>query len=351
MRIRFTLLFTLLGVSAAFLSLRCGDAADGRDSATNSVHQNATDVKALTVQPQTFVDYIELTGSVKADVTTVISAEESGSVKTILRDKGEHVKRGDIVLVLNSSVLQASYDEARAAYLLSEATFKRQANLYKDNVISEQKYLEFKYNLARDRARHENLSARLAKTKIKSPVTGIIDDKFVEVGEFVMPGTRLVRIVKTDVVKIAAGAPERFVQDVSLGAQTEITIDVLTDRTFNGPVTFVGPSINKQTRTFPIEIQLDNADGQLKPEMFARIKIRKVEVPDAVVIPRDAIIETEKGKFIFVANSSVAVRRQIQIGGANDNKVWVKIGLRPGEKIIVVGHRDLVDGDRIVIHN
>jgi RND family efflux transporter MFP subunit len=341
------LTLTVLSLLLAILNWSCGE--EGHSEGTNGVAEKVTDVKAITVAPRTFTDYIEVTGTVIADITSVVSAEESGVIENFLKEKGDRVKQDEVIVKLNSRVLKASYDEARAAHLLSEATYKRQANLYKDNVISEQKYLETKYANDRNLAYYENLKARLEKSEIESPIPGYIDEQYAEVGEFVQPGVRLFRVVKTDVVKVSAGVPERFMPHVNIGSLATITFDVFPGETFEGKVTFLGPSINKNSRTFPIEIDLGNREGKLKPEMFANVRIRRSQLENVVVIPRDAIIESENGKFAFVANGGVAHKRAVKIGASYENEVWIEDGVKPGDQLIVIGHRDLVDGERIAL--
>ncbi|MFQ5604309.1 MAG: efflux RND transporter periplasmic adaptor subunit [bacterium] len=333
-----------------FLSANCGDDSEAQNGGTNGITEKVTDVKVMLITPQSFSEFIEVTGTVRADIAAVISAEESGVIEAFLKDKGELVSEKEVVVQLKSKVLQASFNEAKAAYLLSKATFDRQANLYRDKVISEQKYLEYKYSLDRDHARYENLQARLEKTRIKSPVAGVIDNRLVEVGEFVLPGTPLFKVVKTDVVKIAAAVPERYITDVQIGSPVTISFDILQSTELQGKVFFVGPSIDKSSRTFPIEIAIKNRKRQLKPEMYANIKIKKAQLENVVVIPRDAIIETETGKYVFVDKGNLAVKRQVRIGGSYNNQIWITEGLAGGERLIVVGHRDLVDGERIAVH-
>ncbi len=330
--------------------MACG--SDKEDAAgANGKLEKASDVEVSTLRPQNFEEFIDVTGTVNADLKTVVSAEEQGVIQRFLKEKGAWVHRGETVVILKSKVLQASYNEAKSTYLLSKVTYERQANLYKDNVIPEQKYLDYKYSYERDKARFDMLAAKLEKMKINSPFSGFIDDKLVEVGEFILPGKPLFRIVKTDYVKIAAGVPENYILDVRKGTQAQITFDVLPEETLSGKITFVGPSINKSTRTFPIEIRLKNPGGELKPQMFANIKINKSNIQNVVVIPRDAIIETENSKIVFTVNGETAQKHQIEIGGAYNDKIWIKKGLSPGMQLIIVGHRDLVDGERITIHH
>lgn len=340
----------LLLSTMIFLTLHCGKDGD-RVNGTDGRAQKATDVKVITLSTASFRDYIDVTGHVQADIATVVSAEEQGVVQRFFKEKGDWVDAGEVVLSLKSKVLQANYDEAKASYLLSKATFERQANLYKDKVIPEQKYLEYKYTYDRDKARFDMLSAKLEKTTIVSPVPGYLDERFVEIGEFILPGRQLFRIVKTDTVKITAGVPETYVQDIRKGTPVDITVDVLPDLKISSRVSYVGPSIDKGSRTFPIEIRFKNPQGKLKPEMFANLKIARAAVDNAIVIPRDAVIETESHKYVFLARDGTARRQDISIGGAYGNQIWVSSGLQPGQRLIVTGHRDLVDGEPIVVHN
>jgi RND family efflux transporter MFP subunit len=338
----------VLIVAVSSLHMHCGNDTDAGSNG-NGLVEKVTDVRIMTLAPTEFIDYIEVTGKVNAEVTSTVSAEEAGVIERYLKDKGDLVKKGEEVVRLESKVLQASADEANASYLLSKATYERQANLYQDNVISEQQYLQHKYSLDRDRARYDNLLARLAKTRIKSPVTGKIDQKLSEIGEFVMPGKPLFKVVKTDIVKIFAGVPEKYIQDVVAGSGANISFDVLPGEEFIADVTFVGPSIDASSRTFPIEIALKNKSGILKPEMFANIRIKKAERQDVVVVGRDAIIETEAGKYAFIEQGGIAARKSIEIGGSFNNRIWVKSGLSIGDRLIVVGHRDLVDGEKVAV--
>ncbi|MFQ5753705.1 MAG: efflux RND transporter periplasmic adaptor subunit, partial [bacterium] len=130
-------------LALSLIFIKCSREVDGKNDSTNGISEKVTDVKVMTIEPQSFVDFIEVTGTVHADITTTMSAEEMGVIDKFIKDKGDWVKKGEVIVKLRNKVLQASYEEAEASYLLSKATFQRQANLYKDNVISEQKYLEY----------------------------------------------------------------------------------------------------------------------------------------------------------------------------------------------------------------
>ena len=340
-----------IGILAlALLTAACGgneevtqDGANGSDG----VRAKVTNVEVMEVVPRPFEEYIRVTGTVKAGAMATVSAEEAGVVETFVRDRGETVKRGDVVVRLRSDLLTAGYHEAEAAYNLAEATARRQENLYAERSISEQQYLNAKYNRDMAKARLEQLAARLAKTSIRSPVSGLVDARFVEPGEYVGPGTPLFTVVDVDTVKIEAGIPERYVPDLRTGTSATLTFDVYPDTAFQGLIRFVGASIDPRNRTFPVEVELANRRHLIKPEMLARLKILRRRLPQAIVVPLDAVIEREKGAEVFVASGEVAQRRQVEVGPSEGDQVVVLSGLAPGDLLIVVGQRDLTIGERI----
>ncbi len=313
--------------------------------------ESTVNVETTTLKPTKFAEYVEAPGVVKADVAAKISAEEAGVVKRILRDKGAAVRRGETIIELDAEIMLESYRGAEAAYNAARERFERQKNLIAEKAIAEQQFLDTKFAYQQAKAAFEGLRARLGKTKITSPIDGRIDARYVELGEFISPGTPVVNIIKTDVVKIEAGIPERYITDVRLNSEVEVTVDILGEQVFTGNITFIGSTIHPTNRTFPVEIKLDNRDGALKPNMFTKLRIKRKEYPEGFVIPRDALIETETGKAIFLARDDRALRQEITVIAIDGNLALVEGAFNFGDKIIIRGHRELVSGEAISILN
>lgn len=324
-----------------------GDPEGGSEGFVRVINVTATEV-----QPQEFEETIQVTGTVQANRDVMIAAEESGVIREIFVEKGTAVTAGRPVAKIDDRILKAQVDQARAAAELGRQTWERRKRLWEeDQVGSELAYLEAKAQAEQSAASLAALEERLERTTIRAPIEGILDSREVEVGSMVSMGTPIARIVDLNPVKIDGGVPERFARDVSSGTRARITFDVLQGEVFEGTVSFVGASVNPRNRTFPVELQLPNPGGVMKPEMVANIELIRRSLEEALVVPQESVVRVEDGFVVFVVTErdgrSVAEVRRVELGPAQRNQVVVDAGLQPGDKLIVVGQQEVADGDRV----
>ena len=212
-------------------------------------------------------------------------------------------------------------------------------------------YLEAKYASEQTSANLRLLEARLERTVVRAPITGILDSREIEVGNMVGAGTPVARIVDNNPVKITAGVPERYAADVKTGADAVVTFDVLEDQEFTGRVSYTGAAVNPRNRTFPLELVLRNPGGIFKPEMVANVAVARRTNEDAIVVPQEAIVRIEDGFIAFVVvernGYSVTEAREVELGAAQDNRIQVLSGLEPGDRLVVVGQKIVAAGDRV----
>ena len=165
------------------------------------------------------------------------------------------------------------------------------------------------------------------------------------------PGVTVGRLVAIDPIKVFAGVPERYAPDVEVGAEVSLRFEALGDGVYTAPIRYVGSTINPRSRTFPIEIELPNPDGAIKPEMVANMSVSRRTVDNAIVVPQDALVRVEEGYVAFVAverdGRAVAEAREVVLGPSRRNLVVVEDGIAAGEQLIVVGQKSVADGDRI----
>lgn len=313
-------------------------------------------VEVTAVSLSHFVDFIRITGEVEAMHDVTVSAEETGALARFFVEKGSRVERGQAIAKINDVVLKAQVDEARAVAQLAAEQFERQRRLWEDEKIgSEIAYLEAKSGATAAAARLATLEARLARTVIRAPVTGIFDEKFVEVGEMASPGTPVARVVSVGQVKIVGGVPERFALSVRRGDSARVRLDVLPNREFVGRIDFVGTSVDSRNRTLPIEIVLDNPEGVARPRMVANVQVERARLDSVVVVPQDVIVRTEDGYQVFVVaeqdGRQIARARSVTPGPSYANRVVIETGLRVGDALITLGHRLVDDGSRVRIVN
>lgn len=345
----------LAGAVAGCGQAEAGDAAPG-SAAADSGYVRLINVEVSPVELQPFSERVMLTGVVEANRDVTVSAEESGTISEILVEKGSRVRAGQALLRMDDRVLRAQVDQARAAAELARETWERRKRLWEeDRVGSELAYLEARFSAEQSAANLRTLETRLERTVIKAPVEGILEDRLVELGSLVAPGTAVARIVDVNPVKVRAGVPERYAPDVRVGARATVTFDVLPQASAEGRVEFVGAAVDARNRTFPVELNLPNADGLIKPEMVANVAVVRRSLPSAVVVPQDALVRVEDGYVVFVAEDAregegdgVRARvRPVRLGPSQANTVVIEDGLAPGDRLIVVGQKSVANGDRI----
>jgi RND family efflux transporter MFP subunit len=167
------------------------------------------------------------------------------------------------------------------------------------------------------------------------------------------PGKTVGRLVDLDPIKVFAGVPERYAPDVTAGAPAQISFSALGGEVHTAPIRYVGSTINQRSRTFPIEVQLPNPRGAIKPEMVANMAVTRQQVEEAIVVPQDALIRVEDGYVVFVAveegGQQLAEARPVVLGPTRRNLVVIAEGVSAGDRLIVVGQKSVAGGDRINI--
>lgn len=326
--------------------------ADSQDVAT--VGARVINIEAQPIALSNFVDSIRLTGEVEALHDVTISAEESGTIARFLVAKGTRVAESQVIAKIDDAVLAAQVNEARALADIAQEQYERQRRLWEEeNVGSEIAYLQSKSSAEAANARLATLETRLARTELRAPVAAVFDDKLVEVGELVSPGTPIAHLVSTGRVKVVGGVPERFALDVRDGSRAVVTLDVLGGRAFEGTVSFVGSSVDTRNRTFPIEIVIDNPNGDIKPHMLANVQVVRSRLESVVVVPQEVVQRAEDGYQIFVvATGETGLRaeaRNVRLGPSYGNRVVVDSGLAVGDRLITVGHGLVDDGSLVRI--
>lgn len=348
---------TGVAVALAFAVAACGDAeaVDVPENATGGEgFARVINVEVAPIAPEDFEERVLLTGTVAANRDVTVSAEESGAVTAVLVEKGARVRAGQALLRIDDRVLRSQVDQATAAAELARETWERRKRLWEeDQVGSELAYLEARFAAEQSAASLRTLEERLARTVIRAPVEGILEDRMVELGALVAPGTPVVRVVDVDPVKILAGVPERYAPDVAVGASATVSFDVLPDAGGTGTVHFVGAAVDPRSRTFPVELEMPNAGGVIKPEMVANVSLRRRTLPGAMVVPQDALVRREDGYVAFVVEGTGeearAAERRVTLGPSQSNRVVVLDGLGAGDRLVVVGQKSVANGDRVRI--
>jgi membrane fusion protein (multidrug efflux system) len=257
-----------------------------------------------------------------------------------------------VVARLDDRLLKSRVAAAKSEYELAETTFERQEALFADSIISALEFENVQTRRDQAQANFAQASKQYEDTQLKSPTAGRVEVRYVEAGELVSPGMPVVRVVDTRQVKIVAGVPERYAADIAEGASVSIRLPAVGIET-EASVSFVGRVVNPQSRTFPVEIEIGNEPGLLKPEMVADVSIQRRTVDDAIVIPQNAIVRDDLGTGVFVVEREsgdlMANRRDVVTGPSFGGETVIVSGLSPGDEVVVVGQSRLTDSNLVEI--
>lgn len=345
-----------LVVVAGAAVIGCGPASQASEADGGNEFAKVVNVEVSSVALTDFTSYIHLTGEVEALNDVTISAEESGVIERFFLEKGEYVRRGTPIAKIDDRTLKAQVEESEAAAQLAAERFERQRQLWEDEQIgSEIAFLEAKYQAKLQSARHQLLETRLERTIVKSPISGIFDARYVDMGEMVAPGTQVARVVEVDRVKITGGVPERFADVVLVGDSARIGFELVGGETM-GLISYVGSTVDARNRTFPIEVVIENPGRVIKPKMVANLLVASHHLQDVVVVPQDALQRTEDGYEVFViverdGGGLFSESRAVRLGPSYANSTVVTDGLSVGDRLIVRGQQLVEAGDRVRIVN
>jgi len=317
-----------------------------------AVRERIVTVGTMIVESIPFEDRIRINGNVAASEDAFISVETPGQV-LFVAERGTVVRKGDIILKLDDRLLKSGYEAAKTGFDLAEDVYNRQAALYADSVISTLQYLQTKAQRDQASSQLASIQKQLQDAELKAPFSGRIEERMTSVGQFMGPGMPVLRLVNTDKVKITGGVPERYAGKISRDTPVEINFRSYNIPSMTGSVRFAGNLINPDSRTFPVEILLDNADNAIKPLMVVELRVLRDALEASLVVPRTAVMRDDTGLSVFVVESVGEIRRAkmrpIEISLSSGDFVIIESGITAGEEIIISGFTNLGDGDLINI--
>ena len=338
----------IAGFALSLLLASCG--TSNADESQEAGQTDAVTVRIKEVRPTPFADVIQVPGAIESYQDVQLSPEEGGVIREWVARKGQWVKKGDILCILNDDVIKATYDAALAQYKIAELNYEKQKNVYDENVISELQFKSAMYNRDAAKAQADLMAARLERTRLRSPINGILNERFREVGEYAPPAVPVAHVVNVGSIKVVTDVSERFACTITVGDEATVIPDAFPEDSLKGRVIFVGSSVSSSNRTLPVEISIANPAGKLKPEMITRVRIVRSVRPDAIIVDQSLVQQVDRDKnVLYVEVNGKAEERIVTLGARQDNLVEITRGLQPGDHLIVSGYQLLVAGQSVTI--
>lgn len=294
------------------------------------------EVEAVEVDYETIEDEIFSSGTIQANEVVELSAEASGIVTDIYFEEGREVQEGELLLKINDSELQAQKQRAEFRLNLAEQREDRQRRLLERGGISQEDYDATLNEVNVLRSEIQLINAQIDKTEIRAPFSGLVGLKYVSVGSYIGPNTRIASLQEVDPIKIDFSVPERYITRVTVGDNINFTVQGV-DSTFSGEVYAIEPRINTETRTLQIRAISENSQQLLYPGAFANITLILDEIDNALMVPTISIIPALNTQKVFVVRDGVVSEETISTGIRTSEKVQIIDGLQRGDTVLTTG--------------
>lgn len=286
-------------------------------------------------------------GEAEASREVRVATSMGGIVEKLYVDDGEMVSSGARIADIDRSVHGAQRAIAKVEHDDAQRELDRVSSM--GGAVAAQRIDQAKTRLARAKAQLKLSDIQRSRTQLKAPFAGVLGQIPVERGAYVPPGGTVARLLQLDPIIISVSVSDRDVGSLTVGGRAMISTSG-TPNLQEGRISFVAPASDLKTRTFRVEVELPNTTQTIRPGMIASVQFINEQAGERLVIPQDFLVTRidENGVFV-VDGSGVARWRPVRLGEVLRDQVVVLEGLEDGDEVVVVGHRALVDGDRLLI--
>ena len=353
-QLKSTLTF-LAGVSlAAVLSTPLGgckskepsDGTPAGSSPKGAPSQTGTRVEVAAVTSQKSTTRIIRPGEIAGAREANLGAALGGFVEKVVVTTGKTVRKNAPLIYVDTSthaaqarLTKVEVEEAQRELARMKGLGKAIASARVDAAVS---------RVARARAQHSLSITRQSRAVIRAPFAGVVVGLDVERGEVLAPGAPVARLVQLDPLHVKVSVADRDVVALKLGGKANVSTSAVGNQV-SGEIARIEPAANLSTRTFTVEVAIPNPDRRLLPGMIAQVEFTSQRNGDAMFIPQDLLITRREGNGVFVVDGKRAKWRPVVLGGIAGTDVEISSGLRSGESIVVLGHRNLSDNDELII--
>jgi len=325
----------------------------------------AAPVEVDTVREETIQKPISLVGEVEPDKRSLIASEIEGLVDSFPGKEGKFLTKGDVIATFSTRTIEidlkeakANKSEAQARYSLAKKNLDRFQELEKKGVASiqqlqsaESEKSAWGARIAQFQAEIDGYEYDIEKSKIRAPYSGYVTQEYTEIGEWVQKGGQVVELIDIEIAEIEIEMPERYISKVKEGLKVDVSLDALPELSLEGQITSVVPQADREARTFPVKITVDNKDGTLKSGMVARVSFPIGEPSTVMLVPKDAIVTQNNSNFIYIVNEGAAQPLPVTTGMAYEDKIQVIGQVQTGQLVVVKGNERLMPNQPVKIIN
>ena len=292
---------------------------------------------------------VKMVGTVFPLRESIVAGEIEGLVVEFPVKRGDHVKKGQVLANLRTTSLEIQLKGAKADGRLALIEYERAKELYEGEAISNSELDEFETRLIAQEAKVEGIEDNIGKCTITAPFDGRIIEEYTEVGQWLQKGDRVVSMLQSDYVKVRVPVPEKYIQYMKVGDESNVSFFALGGMTQTGNIVHIVPQADARARTFPVFVEIENRDEAIKSGMFAEATFETDSLLSATMALKDAIVRRGGMEFIYLSVDGKAVEVPVKTGIAHKNLIRIIGDLKPGTDVIVRGNERLRNGQDIYV--
>ena len=339
-----SLLVTAMLASSGLLT-GCGDAEAVNTTESKKEAVLAIPVEVATLSRAAISQNYATTAVLEAKEEAFVVARASGIVDHIMVEEGDYVEQGQVLAQLETERYELNLKRADANLVGIQKELQKVRDMHKKNLISDDALdkLQAQYDAAK--AALELAKLDLAETTIKAPIAGFIAERNAKVGNLTesFQRERMFHIVQQKVLYGIVHLPEKELASVHKGQQATLQLTALHNTTVDAFVERISPVIDAQTGTFKVTLRVPNDDAKLKSGMFAEVKLNYDTHQNALVMPRDALLDIDQTLNVFVVKEGVATKTPVKVGYQENGMVEILDGLSDGVQVVITGQHNLKD--------
>lgn len=293
--------------------------------------------------------YYANTATLEAEQEATVVSKVRGIVNEIYVEEGDLVEAGQVIAKIEDEQYRIEAARAKATLDRLESEFNRNEQLFDRNLVSAETFQNAQYEYESQKAEYELAQLNLEYTTIKSPIGGVVSERFVKKGNMVRTDEEVFHVTDFSPLQAILYVPEHEMSKIRKDQTAQIQVDAMPGQIFEGQVERISPVVDAETGTFKVTVYIDQTDEILRPGMFGRVKIVYDTRQNTRMIPKSAIMSEDLAQSVYVIRDSLAFKKDIRTGYTNGSNVEVIEGLDDGEIVVTIGQGSLQDSSKVNI--
>lgn len=313
---------------------------------SDTTKQKLIDVVAMPLTAQTFKTYIEVQGRIDADENVALSSEMPGTITKINVKVGDKVSKGQVLAETDARAIQQQIADIQTSLDLATQVYQKQKSLWDQKIGTEIQFLQSKNTKESLENKVSTMQEQVRMSKIISPINGTIDVVNIKIGQAVAPGMPAISVINFSNLKVKADVSESYANRIKIGNETLVLFPDMHD-SITSKVNYSSRAINNLTRTFGVEVLLDNKK-EYHPNMVAKLKINDYQsATPQIVVPIKFIQKGTNESYVLISENGKAVKKTITISHEYNGLAEISSGLKDGDLLITAGYDLINEGDMV----